>query len=299
MLSSNNNINNNEGRDRVATLSGKKYFITGAASGIGKAVAIAAAKQGAHLFVTDINTTALDEVVANIQQDGGTVLAWQAFDIADYDSVKTFCDNITAQHGSCDVIMNIAGIAIWGDITKLQHEHWKQVIDINLMGPIHVMECLVPPMVEAGKGGSIVNVASAAGLFALPWHAAYSASKFGLRGLSEVLRFDLKRHNIHVHVVCPGAVNTGLVGTVKIVGIDQSDPEVIAMRKQFQRHAVSPEVAASAILKGIRHNQFIIYTSSDIRLGYWFKQKFAPPFNLVIGHITDRMMKLADKQWNK
>lgn len=283
----------------MATLSGKKIFITGAASGIGKATALASAQQGASLFLTDINSQALDDVVKQIQQTNGTVLAWQAFDIASYDQVRAFCDEITQQYGSCDVIMNIAGIAIWGDITKLQHEHWRSVIDINLMGPIHVMECLVPPMVKAGKGGSIVNVASAAGLFALPWHSAYSASKFGLRGLSEVLRFDLKRHNIHVHVVCPGAVNTGLVSTIRIIGIDQNDPEVMAMRSQFQRHAVSPETAANAILKGIARNQFIIYTSADIRLGYWFKRHFAPPFNMVIGYMTHRMMKLADKQWKK
>ena len=79
------------------------------------------------------------------------------------------------------------------------------------MGPIHVIETFVPPMVAAGRGGHLVNVSSAAGLVALPWHAAYSASKYGLRGLSEVLRFDLARHRIGVSVVVPGAVKTPLV----------------------------------------------------------------------------------------
>src|SRR3546814_12206274 len=74
------------------------------------------------------------------------------------------------------------------------------------MGPIHVMECFVPPMIAAGHGGHLVNVSSAAGLFGLPWHAAYSASTFGLRGISEVLRFDLARHGIGVSLVCPGRV---------------------------------------------------------------------------------------------
>ena len=78
------------------------------------------------------------------------------------------------------------------------------MIDVNLMGPISVLECFVPPMIEAGRGGHVVNVSSAAGLFGLPWHAAYSASKFGLRGVSEVLRFDLRRHGIGVSLVCPG-----------------------------------------------------------------------------------------------
>lgn len=283
----------------MTSLNATLCFITGAASGIGQATARLAAEQGARLILTDINQQALTETAESIRQQGGCVLAYQALDIANYDDVKRFCDQVTREHGSCDVIMNIAGIAIWGDISKLEHQHWKAVIDVNLMGPIHVLESLVPAMIDAGRGGHIVNVASAAGLFALPWHGAYSASKFGLRGLSEVLRFDLKRHHIKVHVVCPGAVNTGLVNTLQIIGIDQQDPDVSAMREQFQRHAISPETAAKAILQGIKRNRFIIYTSGDIRLGYWFKRKFAPPYEAVIATITRRMMKIADKQWKQ
>lgn len=281
----------------MKTLNNQLCFITGAASGIGKATAEAAAREGARLVLTDINAEALNAVCDAISAEGGQVLAQRALDIADFDAVQDFCLDVLKQHGTPNIIMNIAGIAIWGDITKLQHQHWRSVIDVNLMGPIHVMECLVPAMVDAGNGGHIVNVASAAGLFALPWHSAYSASKFGLRGLSEVLRFDLKRHHIKVHVVCPGAVNTGLVKAVKIVGIDQDDPDVVAMREQFQRHSISPETAADAILKGIKKNRFIVYTSSDIRLGYWFKRKFALPYEVVISSIAKRMFKLADRQW--
>lgn len=283
----------------MTSLAKKKCFITGAASGIGQAVAKAAAREGAELFLTDINDKALYETVEDIRAAGGTVLAWHTLDVSDYEAVREFCDRITREHGSCDLIMNIAGIAIWGDITRLEHRHWKSVVDVNLMGPIHVMECLVPAMVAAGRGGHIVNVSSAAGLFALPWHAAYSASKFGLRGISEVLRFDLKRHGIKVHVVCPGAVDTGLVRTINIAGIDQTDPEFIKLRSHFQGHAVSPDAAAESILKGIKKGRFIIYTSLDIRVGYWFKRHFALPYELVIGYMTSRMLKLADRQWKK
>ena len=100
--------------------------------------------------------------------------------------------------------MNVAGIAVWGTIQDLEHSQWRKVVEINLMGPISVLECFVPPMIEARRGGHIVNVSSAAGLFGLPWHAPYSATKFGLRGVSEVLRFDLRRHRIGVSLVCPG-----------------------------------------------------------------------------------------------
>ena len=118
------------------------------------------------------------------------------------------------------------------------------MVDVNLMGPISVLECFVPPMIEAGRGGHVVNVSSAAGLFGLPWHAAYSASKFGLRGVSEVLRFDLRRHRIGVSLVCPGAVRTPLVDSVEIVGVDRSDPRIRREIARFERHAVSPERVA-------------------------------------------------------
>ncbi|MGC7268565.1 SDR family NAD(P)-dependent oxidoreductase, partial [Mycobacteroides abscessus subsp. abscessus] len=121
----------------------------------------------------------------------------------DYDQVREFAKDIHAAHGSMDVVMNIAGVSAWGTVDRLSHQQWRSMVDINLMGPIHVIEEFIPPMIEARRGGHLVNVSSAAGLVALPWHGAYSASKFGLRGVSEVLRFDLARHRIGVSVVVP------------------------------------------------------------------------------------------------
>ena len=140
--------------------------------------------------------------------------------------------------------MNVAGIATWGAVEQLEHEHWRRVIDVNLMGPVHVIEAFVPPMVRAGRGGHLVNVSSAAGLIGLPWHAPYSASKFGLRGISEVLRFDLERHGIGVTLVCPGAVATPLVDNVQIVGVDREHPAARRLAERFGRHAHTPEQVA-------------------------------------------------------
>lgn len=260
----------------------QKCFITGAASGIGRAVAMAAAAEGAELFLTDINATALDAVAADIRATGGRIRALRALDIANHEAVQAFADSIIKEHGAPDVLMNIAGIAIWGSVDRLQHQHWRQCIEINLMGPIHVIESFLPAMIKSGRGGHLVNVSSAAGLFGLPWHAAYSASKFGLRGISEVLRYDLKRHGIKVHLVCPGGVDTGLVQTIRIAGVDTSDPEVQKFTQLFRRHAVSPAKAATAILKGVKAGRYMIYTSFDIRFGHWWQRKFAWPFDTVM-----------------
>ncbi|SHW01220.1 oxidoreductase, short-chain dehydrogenase/reductase family [Mycobacteroides abscessus subsp. abscessus] len=155
-------------------------------------------------------------------------------------------------------------------------------MDINLMGPIHVIESFVPAMIKARKGGQIVNVSSAAGIVALPWHAAYSASKYGLRGVSEVLRFDLARYKIGVTVVVPGAVNTPLVRTVDIAGVDRENENVARWIGRFVGHAVSPEKVADRILYGIRHNRYLVYTSVDIRALYLFKRTLWWPYSVAM-----------------
>lgn len=279
----------------VRSLAGKRCLITGAASGIGRAVAIAAAAEGAELFLTDINAVGLVSVVTQIRDAGGTVAMSRAMDIADIESMRGFASDIHARYGSLDVLMNVAGIAVWGRIEDLQHQHWRKSIEINLMGPIHVMETFVPPMIRAGKGGHLVNVSSAAGLLALPWHAAYSASKFGLRGVSEVLRFDLKRHGIGVSLVVPGGVKTPLVGTVEIAGIDRNDPRVEKLTHRFEARAVSPEKVASCILRGIEKNTYLVYTSNDIRFGYWWARKFALPYEFVMQKANDQFSKLLKR----
>jgi NAD(P)-dependent dehydrogenase (short-subunit alcohol dehydrogenase family) len=172
--------------------------------------------------------------------------------------------------------MNVAGIATWGAVDRLSHEQWRRTIDVNLMGPIHVIECFVAEMVRARRGGQLVNVSSAAGLLGLPWHAPYSASKFGLRGVSEVLRFDLRRNRIGVTLVCPGGVDTALVGTLDIAGVDPEALQSSGWTKRFQRHAIAPERVAAMIVRGITRNRYLVYTSPDIRALHLL-ERVAPP----------------------
>ncbi len=265
---------------------GKRVLLTGAASGIGRATALKLAELGAELYLTDRDAEGLDIVVADAEALGATVAAHRALDVSDFDAVSAFADDVHAANGALDIVMNIAGISAWGTVSTLSHQHWKSMIDVNLMGPIHVIETFLPPMVAAGRGGHLVNVSSAAGIVALPWHAAYSASKYGLRGLSEVLRFDLARHRIGVSVVVPGAVKTGLVQTVQIAGVDREDPRVAKWVDRFAGHAVSPEHAADKILAGVQRNRFLIYTSADIRALYAFKRVAWWPYSVAMRQVN-------------
>jgi NAD(P)-dependent dehydrogenase (short-subunit alcohol dehydrogenase family) len=265
---------------------GKRCFLTGAASGIGRATALKLAADGAELFLTDVNAEGLAETVADARALGAKVSAHRALDISDYEQVAAFAADIHSSIGgttpAMDVVMNIAGVSAWGTVSHLSHTHWEKMVSINLMGPIHVIETFVPPMVAAGRGGHLVNVSSAAGLVALPWHAAYSASKYGLRGVSEVLRFDLARHGIGVSVVVPGAVKTPLVQTVEIAGVDREHPQVRKWIDRFSGHAVSPELVADKIIRGVARNRYLVYTSTDIRALYAFKRFAWWPYSIAM-----------------
>lgn len=279
----------------MTSLSGARTLITGAAGGIGRATALRAAREGAVVFLTDHDAAGLEETVALLREHGGRVLGFQAVDVTDHDAVQAMADRAHAEHGSFDIVMNVAGISTWGTVDQLSHDDWRRLVEVNLMGPIHVIEAFVPPMMTAGRGGHLVNVSSAAGLFGLPWHAAYSATKFGLRGVSEVLRFDLRPHGIRVSLVCPGAVATPLVDTVRIVGVDRDDPEVRALTQRFTRHAVTPEKAAEAIIRGVRRNRFWVYTSRDIAFGHFAQRKFEWPYTLAMRALNARIRRVQER----
>jgi short-subunit dehydrogenase len=265
---------------------GTRALVTGAASGIGRAVALQLAREGAQLYLTDVNADGLAETVALARAAGADVAEHRALDITDYDAVAEFAADIHDRHPAMDVVLNIAGISAWGTVDRLSHHHWRSMVEVNLMGPIHVIQNFIPPMISAGHGGRLVNVSSAAGLVALPWHAAYSASKFGLRGLSEVLRFDLARHRIGVSLVVPGAVDTPLVQTVLIAGVDRDDPGVQRWVRRFSGHAVTPDKAAEKILAGVARNRFLIYTSRDIQALYAFKRFGWLPYSVTMKQVN-------------
>ncbi|QFG25225.1 SDR family oxidoreductase [Actinomadura sp. WMMB 499] len=276
----------------MTKLEGRTCLITGAAGGLGRSMALAAAARGADLVLTDLDADGLSRTADEVRDAGGTVRFAEPADVTDRDAVDDLARRALAATGGVDVVMNVAGVSVWGSVDRLEHRHWRRMIDVNLMGPVHVIEAFVPPMIAAGRGGHLVNVSSAAGLFGLPWHAAYSASKFGLRGVSEVLRFDLRRHRIGVSLVCPGAVDTPLVQSVDLVGIDRDTPTARRMVRLFSRHAVSPDRAARTVLRGVERDRYLIFTSADIRIGH-LAQRLCPPLYEAAMHAMNRAFVLA------
>ncbi|MVZ88938.1 SDR family oxidoreductase [Microbacter sp. ANSKLAB05] len=278
-------------RRRIKNYRGGVCVVTGAASGIGRAAALRLADEGARLVLTDLNAEGLASAEQACRDAGAPVLVAEALDLTNHEAVMAFGARVVADSGAPDAIFHVAGNSAWGRPDLLEHRIWRSMVEVNLMGTIHVVEAFVPAMMTARKPAALVLVSSAAGLLGLPWHAAYSAAKFGIRGVAEVLRFDLAPYDIGVHLVCPGGVDTPLVETVEIAGVDRSDPEVARTVDQFRRHAVTPDQAAEKMLEGVRKGRYLVYTSPDVRIGF-AAQKFAPPlYRIAMTALHRRLAK--------
>lgn len=273
----------------MGRIEGSRIFISGAASGIGRATAVEMAKAGGRLFLTDINQGGLDETCSMLERAGREVCMSRAFDIADHQAVSAFAGEIHTSYGPIDILVNVAGVALFSQVERMSHADWEKVMGVNLWGVINGIECFVPEMIRAGKGGHIVTVSSTAGIIGLPWHAAYAGSKHALMGISEVLRYDLKKHRIGVSVICPGAVSTNLVQTADI----HADPSAAdKVRTLFLKITIPPEKVARLIVDAVEKEKYLVITSFDIKLLYFLKQHLFPLYHAVMRLLT-RVMDRA------
>jgi len=188
----------------------KVCIVTGAASGIGRATAEAFAKEGAKVIVSDVSES-IKEVVENIKSQGGTAIA-QTCDISDWNSVETLIQTAVTNFGQLDCVVNSAGIA--GNVSLPTHDYpfdqWHKQIAINLTGAWYILKASTKQMLQQG-GGSIVLVASAAGLRGQPQNSPYAAAKHGVVGLTRTAALEYATKNIRVNCICPTAIETPMI----------------------------------------------------------------------------------------
>ncbi|PRA73755.1 3-ketoacyl-ACP reductase, partial [Peribacillus simplex] len=192
----------------MISLKGKTALITGAGRGIGRATAIALAKEGVHLGLIGLTMSNLEKVTAELEQYDVNVSAATA-DVANLEAVHQAVEHIKSDLGSIDILINNAGIAKFGGFLDLTPEEWENIIQVNLMGVYNVTRAVLPDMIER-KSGDIVNISSTAGQKGAPVTSAYSASKFAVLGLTESLMLEVRKHNIRVTALTPSTVATDL-----------------------------------------------------------------------------------------
>jgi len=265
----------------VKEIRGKKALVTGAASGIGRAMALRLAREGAELALVDIDAEGLDRTASELHTCGGNAMQY-VIDLQDPAQITELYRRVTDEFGTPDILMNAAGIAVVGPAEAFPMEVWEQVLGLNLLAYVGVIHEFLPDMVRRSSG-HIVNVASAAGLFAVPFQAPYVTSKFGVVGLSEALRWELFRNGIGVTAVCPGAIETPIID--KALCMDFNEEMVKGAGHTL---AVSVDGLADAIVRGIRKNSAVVMFPFYIRLIHGLK-KFSPRLADIVGKVLARL----------
>jgi 3-oxoacyl-[acyl-carrier protein] reductase len=212
----------------MESLKGKTALVTGAGKGIGKAIAIALAKEGVNVALLARTKTDLEKVAAEIDELGVETSIVTA-DVTNISSVNQAVEQVQQELGFIDILINNAGTASFGKFMELEPDHWEQIIKVNLMGPYYVTRAVLPAMISQ-KTGDIVNISSTAGQRGSAVTSAYSASKFGLIGLSESLMQEVRKHNIRVTTLTPSTVATDLAVELKLT---DGNPDKVMQPEDF------------------------------------------------------------------
>lgn len=245
-------------------LEGRSAVITGAASGIGRAIAVSLARRNCDLALADVDEDGTAQT-AKFAGDYGVFVSQHRIDVADRLAVAELPDIVAAEHGGVDILVNNAGVAVGGTFEQVSEEDFEWLFEINFWGMVRMTRAFMPLLRESDDA-RIVNLSSIYGLIGPPQQTAYSASKFAVRGFSEALRHELEGSSVGVTVVHPGGVNTSIAEKARVpAGISQ---EEIARRRERYRKLLTmpPEIAGEAIVRGIERKQSRVLVGSDAKV---------------------------------
>ncbi len=249
----------------------KRAVVTGAASGLGKAISLALARNGWKVLIADINDQESENVLKLAEEAGGSGSTFHC-DVTKADDIEAMADFCFKEWGGVDLLVNNAGVAVGGIMGDLPLEDWRWVLDINLWGVVCGCHVFIPRMKTQG-GGYIVNVASNAGIASLPEMGPYNITKAGAISLSETLKSELAPHNIGVTVVCPTFFKTNLTETFRYTDDFQSE----FFHAAFDNAKITSEEIADMIVKAIRKKKFYVLPQGSAKL-IWYIKRISPSF---------------------
>ncbi|HVJ21576.1 MAG TPA: SDR family NAD(P)-dependent oxidoreductase [Polyangiaceae bacterium] len=242
-------------RGGLSQLADRIVVVTGAASGIGSATALAFAREGSALALCDVDAERLEQTAATARTAGAARVFSEVVDVGQAPAMERFAARVMTEVGVPDVLVNNAGVALMGGFLHTSLEDWKWITDTNLWGVVHGCHFFLPAMVRRGRGGHVVNVASAAGFLNSEALCAYGTTKYAVVGLSEALRDELDAHGIGVSVVCPGFVNTPIVKSMRVRGEREPDAVRERVAAWYRKRNFAPEDVARAVLDAVRRDR--------------------------------------------
>ena len=245
----------------MSTFTGKVAVVTGAGSGIGRALALELAGRGAKLALSDVDTAGLDETVRRVEALGAEVKS-DFLDVSQRETVLDYAEAIVAHFGKVNQIYNNAGIAYHGDVDKSSFKDIERIIDVDFWGVVNGTKAFLPH-IQASGDGHIINISSLFGLLAIPSQSAYNAAKFAVRGFSESLRIEMliSKAPVKVTVVHPGGIKTAIARNATVAeNYDQAD---FAKFFDAKLAKTTPETAARVILAGVEKGKGRVLIGSD------------------------------------
>jgi NAD(P)-dependent dehydrogenase (short-subunit alcohol dehydrogenase family) len=244
-------------------LRGRTAVVTGGASGIGRALILRFARDGANVVVADVDEPGMASVAGEAQALGVKAIAVRT-DVSERSQVEALAARAFETFGTVHVLCNNAGVAAWGGIESATHRDWQWVLGVNLWGVIHGVEAFVPRMIARGEPGHIVNTASMAGLIASKGLGVYNTSKYAVVGLSETLAKDLRPYRIGVSVLCPLGVQT------RIRDSERNRPAALRNERaepvtpvELIGRSLAPDAVADMVLAAIRANELYVITHDE------------------------------------
>ncbi|MEU8118567.1 SDR family oxidoreductase [Spirillospora sp. NPDC049024] len=267
---------------------GDLVVVTGAGSGIGRATAHAFAAEGARVVAADIDEGAAKRTVDEIQAAGGEAHVY-GVDVADAEAMERFADYVRDVFGVPDIVVNNAGIAIAGSLLDTSEEEWNRIRSINLDGMYRGSRLFGRQMVERGEWGHIVNLSSMAAYLPSPEMPAYGATKAAVLQMTEGLRLDLDRYGIGVSAICPGVIDTPIVGRTRFVGLPRGAETELRERlgRASERRGFAPEKVARAILRAVRQDRPVVHVTAEARFGRALS-RVSPTANRALARIGRR-----------
>lgn len=233
----------------IGAFSGKVAIVTGGTSGIGLALAQALALRGGRVIAASSDPAKVDRARVSLAPSGGEA---RQLDVRDRAAFRALVDSVVATFGRVDYLFNNAGIAVLGEARDHTDEDWDDLLDVNLRGVVNGVCAVYPRMIDQGSG-HIVNMSSLGGLVATPFNAGYSATKFGVVGLSQALRFEAARYGVRVSVVCPAYIETPLAQTSRCRHLDRA-----RVLREIPTPGETAGRCAEAVLRGVARNRGVI-----------------------------------------